>query len=156
MAEEEALPHQDRRGPWVQTALFCEKVLEDKEGVLSLIRVVDRVNRFAMGPASTGQMEPFDYQLMLVIALKPGEATGSATLEIGMQSPDGLTHPGPQVSVLFEGPDRGVAAVLPTQFRFDQVGLYWFNVRCDGDLLSRIPLRVVYQRSSTPMIPQGS
>ena len=32
-------------GPHVALAVICEKVIEDNEGVLSLIRIVDRVTQ---------------------------------------------------------------------------------------------------------------
>jgi len=33
----------ENTGPFVSVAAFCENVIEDKSGVLSLIRVVDRL-----------------------------------------------------------------------------------------------------------------
>ena len=30
------------RGPYIQVAAFCERVLQEADGVVSLIRIVDR------------------------------------------------------------------------------------------------------------------
>ena len=50
------------RGPYLAVAVFCEKVLVERDGVTSAIRLVDRVNRSAVGPESPEVMEPFDYE----------------------------------------------------------------------------------------------
>ncbi|MGH9740926.1 MAG: hypothetical protein ACRD51_01105, partial [Candidatus Acidiferrum sp.] len=43
-------------GPYLQMACFCEKVLNEKDGVLSIIRVIDRLTVNASGPDSPEQM----------------------------------------------------------------------------------------------------
>ncbi len=48
--------------------------------------------------------------------------------------------------VLFEGQDRGVAIVAPMTLVLDEEGLYWFDVTFEEKLVTRIPLRVLYQR----------
>lgn len=134
-------------GPWLQMALFCEKVLTEQDGVLTPVRVVDRVIRSVVGPEPPEQMEPFEHYLYLVLALKPGEARGRGTVKIQIEGPDGISRPGPSTSVQLEGEDRGVNLVMQTGFKFEQEGLYWLDVSFDGRLLTRIPLRVVYQAS---------
>ena len=36
-------------GPFLQSALICEKVLQEQDGVLSAIRIIDRIY-FVIGP----------------------------------------------------------------------------------------------------------
>lgn len=84
-------------GPWVQMALFCERVIEEKDSVLSIIRVVDRVIHAPTGPSLPDMMPPFAYQLSLAITLKAGGATGRSTIAIESEGPDGLTRPGPSI-----------------------------------------------------------
>ena len=45
-------------GPYLITAAFCEQVIEDKSGVLSLIRIVDRMYITAQGPNAPDEMPP--------------------------------------------------------------------------------------------------
>jgi hypothetical protein len=140
-------------GPWVQMALFCEKALQESDGVISPIRVVDRVFHSAMSPTPPAAMPPFPYQLTMVVALKAGEATGRSTVAIETESPDGITRAGPSFDVLWEAPDRGNNLIVGMQMVFEKEGLYWFNVLCDGQLLTRIPLRVVYRATTGSGIP---
>jgi hypothetical protein len=137
-------------GPWVQMALFCQLVLEDTDGVLTPVRVVDRIVRSVVGPGPPTEMEPFEYELYLVVALKPGDARGRSVVTVELEDPSGETRPGPSVTALFESADRGFQWVVHLRLRIDREGLYWFNVRCDGRLLTRMPLRVVYQTTTLP------
>jgi hypothetical protein len=72
------------------------------------------------------------------------------------ETPTGKRLPGPEVTVLFEGDERGVALILPVGIVAEEEGLYWFDVILEGDTLTRIPLRVMYQKiqqQGTPFPP---
>lgn len=103
MAEEEPAGKPARPfpsgGPWLQTAVFCENVIEDREGVLSLIRVVDRVIIQAVGGTPPTEMPETEHQLRLAVMLKSGEARGRYTLRFDIEGPDGITRPGSPPSV---------------------------------------------------------
>lgn len=138
-------------GPYVQVAAFCERVLEEKDGVLSLIRVIDRIVHTATGAAAPREMQPFEYQLILVLMLKTGQARGAYDLSVVRELPSGIREESqaPVFRVHFEAEgDRGYNLVLQIQQVFEQEGLYWFDVLLDGQLLTRLPLRVVYARIS--------
>lgn len=135
------------RGPFIGAALLCERVLEEKDGVLSAIRIVDRwiVPRpFAQNDEQiTALLRP-----VMVVVLKAGEATGSHTISVNMSSPNGNEDEGIAYPFELEGEDRGVNLVVPTLLEIQQEGLYWFNVRIDGVLETRIPLRVAWQQDT--------
>jgi hypothetical protein len=135
-------------GPYVTTACICEKVLHDRDGVLSLIRVVDRLMVNAQGVQPPAVMPPVELQpggFSLVVSLKSGTLRGSHRLELQMSAPSGAPMWDTALQVLFEGDDRGVNAVTPLSMRLLEEGLYWFDVKCDGMLLTRVPFRVIYQ-----------
>jgi hypothetical protein len=67
---------------------------------------------------------------------------------IGVEKPSGERGEVIGVPVHFEGEDRGVQVVLPVTFEADQEGLYWFEVGFQGSRLTRMPLRVLYQRDA--------
>jgi hypothetical protein len=46
----------DLGGPWLQAAVFCEKVLIERDGVVSLVRVIDRIIITASGAAAPEKM----------------------------------------------------------------------------------------------------
>jgi len=62
------------QGPFLAAAVICEKILEERDGVKSAIRIVDRVTRTVVGPSPPEEMEPFDWDGALLIKLKSGWA----------------------------------------------------------------------------------
>ena len=137
--------NQFERGPFLSAALLCEKVLEEKDGVKSAIRIVDRVTHSALGPNPPDQMEPFDYGLTLLIKLKSGSARGIHTLQVRLVKPSGESPTPLRQSVFFEGEeDRGIDVIGQMTIRFDQVGIHWFHIYLNDIRLTQIPLRIIY------------
>jgi hypothetical protein len=133
----------------VKAAALCENVIEDKEGVLSLIRIVDRVVHTAAGSNAPLEMPPIrDYGITVVLMLVSGEARGSHNVTLALQQPSGLTQSLWSTSVLFEGEERGANLIVKLRLTLEYQGLYWVNVAIDDELATRIALRVVYTRSS--------
>lgn len=131
-------------GPHVQIAAICEKVLQEGDGILSLIRVVDRITITARGDGPD-ELPQGTIDVTLVVSLKADDARGRYPLILRLQQPAGNFLPDRQVDVMFEGDERGVNVISPV--RFDAIeGLHWFEVEMNGKQLSRIPLRIMYQR----------
>lgn len=134
-------------GPHLQMALFCERVLEEKDGVLSIIRVIDRVIQTAAGPAAPPAMPSFPYDLTMAVSLKSGQAKGSYEIRITQEAPSGLRQQlGNPIRFLLEGEERGHNLIVRATINFESEGLYWFDVHLDAELLTRVPLRVLYVR----------
>jgi hypothetical protein len=143
-----APPNAQPSGPYLQTAVLCEKVLHEQDGVLSLIRIIDRIISSAVGADVPDEMPPVPVNLTLAIVLKSGEARGSHNLRIALEAPSGLDVGAQHMPVLLEGDaDRGVNVIVNFGFQAEQQGVYWFAVYFgDRDvLLTRVPLRIVYQ-----------
>jgi hypothetical protein len=64
-------------GPFVQMACFCEKVLNEQDGVLSIIRVIDRLIVSTSGLGAPEQMPAGQMNFPLVVILKSGFVKGS-------------------------------------------------------------------------------
>jgi hypothetical protein len=133
-------------GPYVQIAALCEKVLQEKDGVLSVIRVVDQVNITASGVGAPDEMPPGNLNLTAVVSLKAGIARGRYDVKILPVSPSGKNMHETIVSAYFEGDDRGVNVIFNIALGIREEGVFWFEVYARELLLTRIPLRVVYQR----------
>lgn len=147
------------QGPFLSAALICEKVLEEKDGVKSAVRIIDRVTRTVVGPSPPEEMEPFDYEATLLIRLKSGWARGSYPIRVNLVKPSGESPVPIQHTVYFEGEeDRGVDIVGHMRIKFDQTGIYWFKIYLAETLLTQIPLRVIYmpQVRQIPGPPGGS
>lgn len=136
-------------GPHIQVAAFCEQVIEDKTGVLSLIRIIDVLTHTASGPEPPAEMPPVRWRLKLVLTLKADRARGRHEIRIVPEQPSGETKQAMQLSVNLEGEERGQNIVADVVYEFALEGLYWFNVYFDETLLTRMPFRVKYQRLVT-------
>lgn len=146
----------DNQGPFLQAAFLCEQILDEKDGVKSAIRIIDRITRQAVGPNPPEEMEPFDYETKMLIKFKSGRARGPMRLQLRLQRPSGDSPPPTIQTVYFEGEDdRGVDIVGTMKFRFEVPGLYWLNVELDGVQITRMPLRVIYLPQVT-QIPPGA
>jgi hypothetical protein len=139
-------------GPFLITAVICERVLEEKDGVKSVIRIIDQLTHTVGGPNPPEKMDPFDYELSIMLSFKPGQARGSYRAELAPVKPAPDTEPLPslQVPMNFTGPDeRGIDIVGRYRFRIDRPGLWWFDVYLSGERIerqrvTRIPFRVFY------------
>src|SRR2546423_399902 len=76
-------------GPHLTAAMMCEKVITEGDGVLSIIRVVDRVTHTATGENPPAKMPPLMINnLQMVISLKADRAQGRFGIKLVMHAPD--------------------------------------------------------------------
>jgi hypothetical protein len=144
-------------GPYVNSAFICEKLLEERDGVKTAVRIIDRVNRSISGPSAPEEMPRFTWSGFLLLRLKAGKATGKHKIVVRMQDPKGQEGPEFIQSILLEGgPDRGIDFVMNLALSLDHEGVYWLNFYFEEFLLTRTPLRVTYviQRAGT-IAPPG-
>lgn len=142
-------------GPYLQVAAFCEQVIEDKTGVLSLIRVVDRLTVNSRGTEVPEDMPPFDLNWKLVLMLKSGEVKGSRLITIVPELPSAETKSPTTLSVHFEGGNRGANVVADFRLKMELEGVYWVNVYLENELLTKLPIEVIYSRIVGPGRPRS-
>jgi hypothetical protein len=129
--------------PWVQVATICQSaIIEANTNALSVIKVTDRIGVAGFTP----EMQPQPINVTLALLLKSDQMNGQYQVKIRCTSPTGVATDGPEIPFLFEGNDRGVQAVFPLGFVATESGVYWFDVLLEEETLTRIPLRVMYQR----------
>jgi len=136
----------DVSGPHITAALVCDRVLEEKDGTLTAVRIIDRVT-FLVGP--DGELVAPAHPITFLISLKSDAARGSFTLELHREKPSGEAALVLSAPVHLEGEERGVNLVLNAGFEPDQAGLYWYDVYFEGERLTRMPLRAIYQPPPT-------
>ncbi len=127
--------------------MVCEQVLQEKDGVMSAIRIIDRV---FFGADSEGTPLDPHYRIKLLVSWRAGETRGRYTARVVMEKPSGEQVPVLQAPVHLEGEERGVNLVIDADFAVDQEGLYWFDVYFEDERVTRIPLRAVYQPQPIP------
>jgi hypothetical protein len=138
-------------GPYLNAALLCEKVLQEKDEVISAIRLIDRITLTVHASSSPETLPPMPVSLYALISFKSGNARGRNTLKWVTETPSGLRQPEQLLTVHFDGEDRGVNLVLNLNMVVDQEGVYWFDIFLEDQLITRIPLRILYQRIGQSM-----
>ena len=138
-------------GPYLLAALICEKVLQEKDEAVSIIRIVDRITLTVPASISPETLPPVPLNLSVFMSFKSGNAKGRRTVKWRTETPSGIKLPEQIFPALFEGEDRGVNLILALNLIVDQEGVYWFDVLLEDELLTRIPLRVLYQRIGQSM-----
>ena len=133
-------------GPFLQAGCLVENVIEEKTGVLSLIRIIDTVTRTLASPDPPEDLPPFPYTIKLVLMFKSGMARGRSTIRVLPELPTGASLDPMTVTAHFEGEEKGQNVVMNLALMLTHEGLYWFHVDVDGERLTSIPLRVKYDR----------
>lgn len=142
---------QFEQGPYLSAAILCEKVLVEKDGVKSAIRIIDSINRLEVGLRPPDEMAPFEHELVLLLKFKSGRARGVYAVKIQPAKPSGELMQPVIHNVLFEGEeDRGVDIVAHMVFKFDKTGIYWVHVYLNDVHITQIPLRLAYIPQFTP------
>ena len=133
-------------GPYVQVACFCEMVIKDDTNALSLIRIVDRITHVERGSNPPEDMPPVLYQLKLVLGFKSGMARGRNSIRIIPRKPDGSSGDTLNLTIHFEGEERGAFSIVDFRYTFTEEGLYWFYTYIGEEFVTAIPIRLIYIR----------
>ena len=142
-------------GPYLSLACFCEQVLTEQTGVISLIRIVDRMIVERRGTDVPDEMPPATINWSLVISLKSGSARGTHEVRVEPTKPSGERMQPITVTAHLEGENRGQNIIFQVNMQLDMPGIYWFKILVNGQFLTQIPLEVVYLRQtiSGPTLP---
>jgi hypothetical protein len=139
-------------------AVICERVLREQDGVLSVIRVIDRVTHTIVGTELPDPLPAVSYTLWFALAFKSGSARGRQALKIVQEQPSGLRRDLFEHSLIFEGEDRGASFLAQVRAKFEQEGVYWFDVFLSDQFVTRMPFRLTYnlvRRATPPTPPTG-
>jgi hypothetical protein len=133
--------------PWVNLAAFCQNVIvEQGTGHISVIKINDGMTLVGV----TKEMQPTPVQLTMALILKAGDMQGQYSVKVRCVSPSGVETTGPDIPHFFEGGGRGIQTVLPIGMIATEHGDYWFDVLLEDEILTRVPLRVLYQQVPMP------
>lgn len=149
-------------GPHLAAAFLCERILQEKDGVQSFIRIVDRFTVPVLPPLPEGiQLPPGlmvnpSIQCNLIVIFKAGTLSGGKYhLSVQLNKPDGTALPKNGVDVFLQGDnDNGVSAAFPIMLPQPEEGLYWFDVYFEEALITRVPLRVLRQQMQVMGVPR--
>jgi hypothetical protein len=129
--------------PFVAVACFCENLLEESDGVLSAIRIVDTYH--VQVPPNLPENTLPVIEMKGLVSLKSGDLTGSYTVGLVMENSLGQrTQLSPEGGwpVVFNGGEHGVTLKIRFPLGVKNLGLCWFDVLFGDEVLTRIPLRL--------------
>ncbi len=138
------------------SAIFCERVLDEKDGMLSAIRIMDGVT--VQIPAEL----PPDFQIpveaSVVILVRGGPSPAEYDVRLGYETPSGK-RVRPQVGHHLVIPENKVGGnvIVHARFAAEEEGLHWFFVYLNDRTSAKIPLLVSIDRiDMTVPIPPAS
>ncbi|MGH2397936.1 MAG: DUF6941 family protein [bacterium] len=146
------------RGPYLTAALLCERVIQEKDNVKSIMRIIDQVIQTghpAQGREPPPDLVPFQYEISMFTGFKRGQAAqGEHHVEIVFVSASGARTRLIENRFRFtsDDPGEGLDMIGQLSVRIERTGLHWFEVHLNGTLITRAPLRVIYRREvATPV-----
>jgi len=129
----------------LNAALICERVLEEKDGTLSIIRIADRLAIEVAGQLSDSDEPLVRVPGVLVLVFKR-DTENASEHRINVSGTDSSGREVLSVEAplrIAAGAGQGFDLIVPLAFPVSGGGLYWVNVAADGQLLTRIPIEVV-------------
>jgi len=131
--------------PYLKLGTICERVLDEKDGVLSLIRIVDRFTITVTGKEPPDQL-PRVLRLLTIIMSWVG-GLGSHEAAFNIISPGGETQRSPQSwSFTLDAISRGHNIIITLPVSMPKEGVYWIEFILNDQVKSRIPFQVIYKR----------
>jgi hypothetical protein len=143
-----------QQGPHLLAALICEQVIERKDGVLSLINIVDRWTVQAQGPNPPEKMPPFSLQANLVVIFAADQAQGAQSVELKLQDAMGLLHELGSRDIHLE-PGRTHNMISRMELELSAPGRYWIWIYVEGEFVTKVPLELIYLRARSIPAPSS-
>jgi hypothetical protein len=138
--------------PWVTAALLCERVIQEKDESLTIVRIADKLQYQIQGQGLPQDIKPM-IPVQGLVSIKAGPATGDHTIKIFAERPNGERKQIHAQPVKLLGKDQSQSIILNLGIGVDVDGLYWFDVFFDDELLTRIPITITQLQAPAP--PKG-
>ena len=133
-------------GPFLQIAAFCEKVLNEKDGVISAIRIIDRITITLAGKDAPENLPPMNLAITLLVRFKSGDASGKYELNIKPLSPSGKQLPTFTFPFVLGGGELTANMILGYNVQIEETGIYWFEILLGEQLYTKVSMNVIYER----------
>lgn len=144
-------------GPYVTAALLCERVMEEKDRVLTAFRIMDStIITLPPGtpddfPSETNRI-PVNFDSL--VSLKTGKSPGEHMVRIDMISPSGKRSESETRIVNLPEEEHGGANLISHHtLTIMQGGLFYFEVFVDSEVATRIPFRIDVIRQAGDELP---
>ena len=131
--------------PYLKLGTICERVLQETDGVLSLIRIVDTFTITITGKEPPERL-PSGSKLLTILMSWVG-GLGSHEAAFNIISPGGETQRSPRSwSFTLNAINQGHNIIVTLPVRIAKQGVYWIEFILNDQVKSRIPFQVLYER----------
>lgn len=142
----------EKSGPFLAAAFCCEQTLEDKDGTISAIRIVDRftITLPASVPANyPSKTHRLPVSFNALVSFKTGDSPGTHTVRCEMVSPSGKVNERAfvQTFAFLEQYTGSVNVRMPIAVGVKQGGLFKMNVYLDDRFMTQVPFEIILERS---------
>ena len=138
--------------PRLRIGTLCERVLEEKDGVLSLIRIIDRLVITAKGTEVPKELPPGQTRITAVMSWVSGLGNYEAKVRVSL--PDGSSIESSTLPFFLDSLDKVQNHIVSMMIPINRNGVYWFEFLLGEEIKGRVPLRVIYERKQIPK-PRG-
>ena len=134
--------------PSLKYAFTCERVLIEKDGVLSFIRLIDKLTVSITAEEPPDALPPGIAPMTIAMGWVGGLGTHEAAFNI--VSPGGEEQPSPQTwSFNLDAVHKVHNIVTEVPVKITKHGVYWIEFTINGAVKGRIPFQVSCQRQQT-------
>jgi len=132
--------------PLLGAAFLCERILQERNDVVSAIRLVDtwtveRIPEFPGGVAGI--------KCWAMVMFKSGDARGRYTVSFQLRKPSGATMEfGTPQAIDLKGGEHGASLMIEILMPANEMGLFWIDVLLDGERVTSMPLKL--RRTDAP------
>ena len=134
-------------GPYLLAALLCERAYQNEYGAFNIDGVIEELVVQANVPRAPKDMPPFRLEGFAVIAFAAGVARGAYRVTLVPIRPNGERLEPVSQQISFDSDESRYTAVYNLSLDVTEPGLYWFDVLLNERLVSRIPVRIRYNRN---------
>lgn len=128
------------------TLLVCERVLDQPDGILSAIRIVDAFS-FESNPKLTLDEQPIEMQVLVITKFQPGDHE-EHSLQLELIRPDGAValigdYKGARSeSQRFPQFPGGINLMASVRVVPTQMGTHYWRVTLDGEVVAMTPFSI--------------
>jgi hypothetical protein len=128
--------------PIVNVATACEKVLVEKDDVLSLLRIVDI---FYIPDGITEAIPEVVIPVSGLIVVRGGDFIGEGELSVVIQTPDGSRSDPKTFPMIFGSSNQGNNVICHMTVSLKHLGISWAEVLWNGELLTKFPIKLEHK-----------
>jgi hypothetical protein len=134
-------------GPYLLMAVLCERAQQDQYGSFSVMNVLEQLVAGTDSPDAPEKMPTFRFQGSLAVSFASGNAKGEHSLTVVPIEPSGERMDMVLQVINLKGDDHRATFVSNVSMDITTEGVYWFEVSLNKRVVTRIPLKIRYERS---------